>query len=230
MSVLDLDYKNFNPSLIALGDPTRAGIDADSLKEMPGLDELDDLYVPDNIKYIWEWAMLKWKVMKLSLPRDITIRHESFKDCHHLEKVEFRGRTYMYDQGGQFENCENLEEISIHLNGGNIPKYAFSGCRNLKKVNILFGECIPAQFRMDTYAFNGIAPDAEINIYFVGNKYNEIRICNQGLDHPVKLTFFGVDKSKILAYYSSNWDLSHFVISRTQCDDEMKFKELVGWK
>lgn len=141
----------------------------------------------------------------------------------------------MCDFGFQFENCSNLSKINLSITGGFIPKYSFCGCSRLKNINIAFTRYTSLEFQMekfqiDTYALERISSDAEVNIYFPGNKSNQIRICDQGLDHKIRLNYFRSDRSKIVTYYSSNSDLEFFDVNMIECGSVLEFKEMVGWK
>ena len=58
---------------------------------------------------------------------------ESFKDCISLTSVSFASRSLVVRKNS-FENCINLVEV---INILSVSNNCFSGCRNLKNVNII---------------------------------------------------------------------------------------------
>ena len=72
----------------------------------------------------------------------------AFYNCHSLKKVN----CVDYVREGWFENCSNLEEVTIPVRelGGGIEDRAFRNCTNLKRVNL--PDYYP-DFRIGTQAF-----------------------------------------------------------------------------
>ena len=91
-------------------------IEEDKIKDCAFLnnDNLTELIIPENIKYIGEKA---------------------FAGCKNLKKIVLPNGLISIDVGA-FSNCESLEEIIIPDSVKFIGASAFEGCKNLKKVKL----------------------------------------------------------------------------------------------
>lgn len=112
------------------------------------------------------------KLRKISFNEKLQlIEEESFKDCLHLEKVYFPMKIELNTiPDSCFENCHNLEYISIPSSVDYIKSKAFKNCQ---KINVL---TIPnGVVHIDHDAFEGWSSSQEIILY---KDYGPFTNCN----------------------------------------------------
>lgn len=105
---------------------------------------LSDVKISKNITEIPVGCFSKCAFTKIMIPDNITtIKGGAFKGCELLDDISFGtglkiidGEQSLYN-GGAFENCFSLKEITIPNNVSVLKDYAFNNCVGLESVTIL---------------------------------------------------------------------------------------------
>jgi len=99
---------------------------------------LTKIVVPDSVRYMGDYVFNGCSALESAkLSENVaTIPYSTFYNCYSLKSVAFSSSlTYVWDQA--FENCKSLTTITFPKTISNISyHYSFSGCTNLKTVNI----------------------------------------------------------------------------------------------
>ena len=99
-----------------------------------GFSNIKNISLPDNITYIGECAFMNCvNLKKINFPSSlINLNVYAFKNCSSLENVTFTNNLQSC-ANGIFENCKSLKTAILR---GEIGPEWFSGCNNLKYVEI----------------------------------------------------------------------------------------------
>lgn len=109
-----------------------------------------ELIFPDGLKSIKEGAFYHTKICNANFPQSLEyIGANAFTGCN-LESISLPNDCWLEWEGGQFYLNMELTEAHLPENATFIPKDIFSGCINLKIVNI------PSNIeRIGEFAFDG---------------------------------------------------------------------------
>lgn len=93
--------------------------------------------IPDNVKYICEYAFMDNKVIQnVKIPDTVvSIGKSTFSGCSNLKSVSIPAYIDSIEDE-TFFNCNNLEGISIPVSAKTIGSRAFSNCSSLKMISI----------------------------------------------------------------------------------------------
>jgi hypothetical protein len=124
----------------------------------------------------------------LTVPTTVTcLEGNAFKDREDLKRIEFELSSSVSCIGDNtFQNCTNLESITIPDSVNNICMYSFSGCSNLKEINI------PKSLKIKSitkYAFQGCTSLTSITIPDTVKSIDEYAF--QGCTNLITITFTG---------------------------------------
>ena len=98
---------------------------------------LEDVVIPDSVKYIGEYAFANCsRLQRVVLPDGLKeIKENTFCWCKSLREVVFPEELKVVGMEA-FEGCESLQSVTLPEGVSSIEQGAFAGCRNLESIYI----------------------------------------------------------------------------------------------
>ncbi|MCH5258683.1 MAG: leucine-rich repeat domain-containing protein [Lachnospiraceae bacterium] len=125
---------------IGTSDPTGCPKILGTMTKLEGTFEytaLEDVVIPDSVKYIGEYAFANCsRLQRVVLPDGLKeIRENTFCWCKSLREVVFPEELRVVGMEA-FEGCEALQNVTLPEGVNSIEQGAFAGCRNLESIYI----------------------------------------------------------------------------------------------
>ena len=125
---------------IGTSDPTGCPKILGTMTKLEGTFEytaLEDVVIPDSVKYIGEYAFANCsRLQRVVLPDGLKeIKENTFCWCKSLREVVFPEELKVVGMEA-FEGCESLQSVTLPEGVSSIEQGAFAGCRNLESIYI----------------------------------------------------------------------------------------------